>query len=250
MNATGRLVYCHCAYWPALPADAKKAVRAGMAGLGVAVEAVPDLCELAARKDPSLRRWAETPGLRIVACHPRAVRWLFAYAGAPLAADVAICNMRLDSAEAILERLHLAPRELTGGGGRKQDFPAKQQGEWVPWFPVIDYGRCQGCRQCAEFCLFGVYGIEGGTVRVTQPDHCKTGCPACARVCPHSAIIFPKFKDGPISGGEGELSDVGRDGLKADLAGLSQAEIMALLRRRSAARARAAAEKPTEPPAR
>ena len=258
MNATGLIVYCDCACWAALPADTKQAVRAGLTGFEI--EAVADLCELAARKDPALKRWAETPGLQIVACHPRAIRWLFAYAGAPLPTDAVIHNMRLESAEAILARLrsasreHLAPREYiapheyfaprehTGGISPPGDerSPLKKPGEWVPWFPVIDYDRCQGCRQCFEFCLFGVYTVEGATVRVAQPDHCKTGCPACARVCPHSAIVFPKFKDGPISGAEGELTDVGRDGLKADLAGLSQGEIMSLLRRRSAARARAA----------
>ena len=277
MNATGRIVYCHCAYWAALPAETKQAVLAGLTDSGVALEAVADLCGLAARRDPALERWAETPGLQIIACHPRAIRWLFAYAGAPLPAETAIHNMRLDSAEAILARLHSAPRDHTGGGARaaaglsgraessgqphgragpavahgNQDSAPRKPGDWVPWFPVVDYDRCKGCRQCVEFCLFGVYTVDGGTVRVAQPDHCKTGCPACARVCPHSAIIFPKFKDGPISGDQGELTDVGRDGLKADLAGLSQAEVVTLLRRRSAARARAAAggEKPKEPPA-
>jgi Pyruvate/2-oxoacid:ferredoxin oxidoreductase delta subunit len=252
----GRIVYCDCACWAALPADTKQAVRAGLTGFEV--EAVADLCELAARKDPALKRWAETPGLQIIACHPRAIRWLFAYAGAPLPADAVIHNMRLQGAEAILAGLrsapheYFAPREHTGGLSPpgKEPIPPRKPGEWVPWFPVIDYDRCQGCRQCFEFCLFGVYTVEGATVRVAQPDHCKTGCPACARVCPHSAIVFPKFKDGPISGGEGELTDVGRDGLKADLAGLSQGEIMSLLRRRSAARVRAAAgdEKSKEPP--
>lgn len=259
MNATGRIVYCHCAYWAALPAETKQAVLAGLTDSGVALEAVADLCALAARRDPALERWAETPGLQIIACHPRAIRWLFAYAGAPLPAETAIHNMRLDSVEAILARLHsapheyFAPREHTGGISPPGDqrFPPRKPGDWVPWFPVVDYDRCKGCRQCVEFCLFGVYTVDGGTVRVAQPDHCKTGCPACARVCPHSAIIFPKFKDGPISGDQGELTDVGRDGLKADLAGLSQAEVMTLLRRRSAARARAAGggEKPKEPPA-
>jgi len=291
VNATGLIVYCDCACWAALPADTKQAVRAGLTGLEV--EAVADLCELAARKDPALKRWAETPGLQIVACHPRAIRWLFAYAGAPLPADAVIHNMRLQSAEAILYDLVPGPHSPVPGpavpavapGSRKRgrlrlpakhsfpwalafhsairnpqsEMPSPVPGprspvpavEWVPWFPVIDYDRCQGCRQCFEFCLFGVYAVEGDTVRVAQPDHCKTACPACARVCPHSAIIFPKFKDGPISGDEGELTDVGRDGLKADMAGLSPGEIMSLLRRRSAARARAAAgnEKSKEPPA-
>jgi NAD-dependent dihydropyrimidine dehydrogenase PreA subunit len=251
VNATGRIVYCHCAYWAALPAETKQAVLAGLTDSGVALEAVADLCGLAARRDPALGRWAETPGLQIIACHPRAIRWLFAYAGAPLPAETVIHNMRLESAGAILARLACGERP----GGRSpaplQAPPPGPPGDWVPWFPVIDYDRCQGCQQCFEFCLFGVYTVDGGTVRVAQPDHCKTACPACARLCPHSAIIFPKYKDGPISGDTGELAGVAEDGLKADLAGLTPAQVRTLLRRRSAARARAAAggEKPKEPPA-
>ena len=60
------------------------------------------------------------------------------------------------------------------------------------WYPVIDYSRCTDCRQCLQFCLFGVYTLdEEGKVRATAPDQCKPGCPACSRICPASAIMFP-----------------------------------------------------------
>jgi len=72
-------------------------------------------------------------------------------------------------------------------------------GQWVPWFPVIDFDRCVGCNQCANFCLFGVYTTDGG-VRVANPASCKTNCPACARMCPQGAIIFPYYPTGPING--------------------------------------------------
>jgi ferredoxin len=39
-------------------------------------------------------------------------------------------------------------------------------------------------------------------VTVTHPQHCKNNCPACARQCPTSAIIFPKYERSPINGGE------------------------------------------------
>ncbi len=29
------------------------------------------------------------------------------------------------------------------------------------WYPVIDFGRCTNCLECIDFCLFGVYGIDG-----------------------------------------------------------------------------------------
>lgn len=74
---------------------------------------------------------------------------------------------------------------------------------WTPWYPVIDYSRCVGCRQCMDFCLFGVYAAgQDHAVEVSKPSGCKTGCPACARVCPHAAIIFPKYAHSPINGDE------------------------------------------------
>ena len=62
------------------------------------------------------------------------------------------------------------------------------------WYPVLDYDRCVACRQCLDFCLFGVYALDADDrVVATQPDNCKPGCPACARVCPAKAIMFPQF---------------------------------------------------------
>jgi NAD-dependent dihydropyrimidine dehydrogenase PreA subunit len=120
------------------------------------------------------------------------------------------------------------------------DFPAKEEGDWIPWFPVIDRDRCVNCRQCVEFCLFGTYATDtDGKVRVVHPEKCKTNCPACARVCPYTAIIFPKFTDGPISGDEGRLSGSAESGVAGDMGGLSKANIQTLLKRRDAARAAA-----------
>lgn len=75
------------------------------------------------------------------------------------------------------------------------------------WHPVVDYSRCIDCKQCMEFCLFGVYELDGrGSLRVAQPDNCKDGCPACSRVCPRGAIIFPLYrKDEAIAGAPGKF---------------------------------------------
>lgn len=88
-------LYCHCAYANVVPPAVKQEVLAGLAE-GGAFEAVPDLCEMAARKDPALARLAAAPGgLVIAACYPRAVRWLFHGAGVPLPEQgVTIVNMR------------------------------------------------------------------------------------------------------------------------------------------------------------
>ncbi|GIW99131.1 MAG: Fe-S oxidoreductase [Pirellulaceae bacterium] len=84
------------------------------------------------------------------------------------------------------------------------------------WYPVIDYSRCTNCMECIDFCLFGVYGIDGQeTIKVEQADNCRKGCPACSRVCPENAIIFPQHKTPAIAG-----APVTHDGLKIDLSKL------------------------------
>ena len=69
------------------------------------------------------------------------------------------------------------------------------------WYPVIDYSRCTNCMECIDFCLFGVYGVDRiDTILVEQPDNCRKGCPACSRVCPENAIMFPQHKTPAIAG--------------------------------------------------
>ncbi len=81
------------------------------------------------------------------------------------------------------------------------------------WYPVIDYSRCTNCMECIDFCLFGVYGLDTQeTILVEAQDNCKKGCPACSRVCPENAIMFPQHKTPAIAGAEGEVA-----GLKIDL---------------------------------
>jgi NAD-dependent dihydropyrimidine dehydrogenase PreA subunit len=82
------------------------------------------------------------------------------------------------------------------------------------WYPVIDYSRCTNCMECIDFCLFGVYGVDQlDRILVENQDNCKKGCPACSRVCPEHAIIFPDYKTPAIAGAPvGAIS-----GLKIDL---------------------------------
>ena len=60
------------------------------------------------------------------------------------------------------------------------------------------------------------YGVDAlDRILVEQQDNCKKGCPACSRVCPENAIIFPQHKTPAIAGAEGEIG-----GLKIDLSQL------------------------------
>jgi NAD-dependent dihydropyrimidine dehydrogenase PreA subunit len=84
------------------------------------------------------------------------------------------------------------------------------------WYPVIDFSRCTNCMECIDFCLFGVYGVDSlETIVVEQADNCRKGCPACSRVCPQNAIIFPQHKTPAIAG-----APVDAGGLKIDLSKL------------------------------
>jgi NAD-dependent dihydropyrimidine dehydrogenase PreA subunit len=100
---------------------------------------------------------------------------------------------------------------LSGEPTRIAETPARR------WYPVIDYSRCTNCMECIDFCLFGVYGVDGvETILVEQPDNCRKGCPACSRVCPENAIIFPQHKTPAIAGSPDENAG----GLKIDLSQL------------------------------
>ncbi len=106
-------------------------------------------------------------------------------------------------------------------------------GEWKPWFPVIDFHRCTNCMQCLSFCLFDVYGVDAeSNIQVKNPDKCKTNCPACSRVCPDVAILFPKYGSGPINGDVVNQEDVNREKMKVDISALLGGNIYDLLRDR------------------
>jgi Pyruvate/2-oxoacid:ferredoxin oxidoreductase delta subunit len=111
---------------------------------------------------------------------------------------------------------------------------AAKHGEWKPWFPVIDYDRCTNCMQCLSFCLFGVYGVDAERqIQVQNQDNCKTNCPACSRVCPEAAIMFPKYKAGPINGDTVSDADLNREKMKIDISALLGGDVYEMLRVRS-----------------
>jgi NAD-dependent dihydropyrimidine dehydrogenase PreA subunit len=105
---------------------------------------------------------------------------------------------------------------------------------WKPWFPVIDYSRCTNCMQCLSFCLFDVYGVSADSkIQVQHQSNCKTECPACSRVCPEVAIMFPKYRHGPINGEDVKADDVRREAMKVDISALLGGDVYSMLRDRS-----------------
>lgn len=132
-------------------------------------------------------------------------------------------------ADGIVALVETTREEL--GGGLNQPG---QNGAWKPWFPVIDYDRCTNCMQCLSFCLFDVYGVDDEKqIQVQNNDNCKTNCPACSRVCPEVAIMFPKYATGPINGGPVSEEDVKRESMKVDITSLLGGDIYSSLKNRS-----------------
>ena len=235
---TLKILFCNCSHYDVVPDTVRAGVLGRLNASGLAFRAVPDLCGLAARRDPALKEIAGDDDIRIAACFPRTVRWLFHAAGAPLPErGVVIANMRTlpveGAADALLAGLDAAPD--AGGDAPPEPHAELAPGpdDWVPWFPIIDYARCIDCGQCLNFCLFGVYDRgEDGRVDVRNPDKCKTNCPACARVCPQTAIIFPKYRDRPINGDDVRPEDLKRADMAVDAERIRKTDVYERLRAR------------------
>ncbi len=101
-----RILFCNCTYAKVIPKEVKRSVLKQLSDSGVAFDAVADLCEMSARKDPTLANIAGSGDVKIAACYPRAVKWLFHAAGVTLPEDgVEIHNMRVQGADEIVPLL-------------------------------------------------------------------------------------------------------------------------------------------------
>ena len=106
MPDTPKILYCHCQYAQVIPKDVKETVLRRLCESGTAFDAVADLCEMAARRDPALQQLAAGGAVKIAACFPRAVKGLFHQCNADLAADkTEVLNMRTLTADEVVQRL-------------------------------------------------------------------------------------------------------------------------------------------------
>ena len=231
MGETPNILVCRCKHYHKVPEAVWQEIVRRLDAAGVGYGLVDDLCGAAAEDAAAVRRWADRAGLCVAACYPRAVRWLFDRAGAALGDDARVFNAITEDVEAIVGALTAE----AGRGGVNPTLQAAREGEWIPWYPVIDYDRCAGCRQCMNFCLFGVFGIsDEGRVEVVKPQGCKTNCPACARVCPERAIIFPKYEKSPINGDEVDEAAIDAERERSELETLLGGDVHEIIRQRAA----------------
>lgn len=314
MKLNSLIIYCRCSNANIIPPSVKDDVLRFLSDSGVAFEAVSDICAVSAKNPEFLKQLTSHDRVVVVACYPRAVKWLFSNAGCEIKnQNFEVLNMRVESSDKIQDdiksrtddsdELRARPpvgnkvkillkagvnktahseekylllktllddgfnlsvsdentNELCGiytddkfnepaSGGieleninteeiiKKIEYPLRGEvpsvnNRWSAWYPVIDFELCTHCMQCLSFCLFGVYGAdENGKLIVSNPDKCKTNCPACSRVCPEMAIIFPKYTNAPMNGAEIDTA-IKRE--KVDISVLLGGDIYEILRRRS-----------------
>ena len=56
--------------------------------------------------------------------------------------------------------------------------------------PLIDLGRCTGCRICEQLCPTHAVEMRGGHAAIVRPADC-TFCEVCESYCPEGAIGRP-----------------------------------------------------------
>ena len=196
-----KVIFCNCGA-KLIGADRLKGISVYLKQTGYPFTEISDLCGC------SVERKKETHDLiiaadevLIIACYPRAVRLLLENCGIDhQSSKFSYLNFR----ELTDEQVFAGLSSFFAGETKMGDTSElKSNNEWPSWFPVMDYSRCNTCGQCADFCLFGVYEKIDNKVVVVNPKGCKNNCPACGRICPQTAIIFPKYEHkGAIAGAD------------------------------------------------
>lgn len=174
---------------------------------GVRVILVPHLYHLA-QQSPLWGQLAALEGAVVCAAwlNPRPAEWVLSSHGVG-GGRLRVFNLaEFATAEAaygaVLAALEGGADETAEAGGLTELTEATSE----RWYPVLDASRCENCQHCLQFCLFGVYELVEGRVTATHPDLCKAGCPACSRICPAGAIMFPLYaKDEAVAGAPGRL---------------------------------------------
>ena len=204
-NSKASITVCTCANRQIMNRDEILSLVSALRNAGQTVTIIPDLCKTAIS---DAEQMAAITNTTVIACYPRAVKSIFDSVGLY---PNQVFDIRNNPSEQILEAMGVSGTgfRVPGSQHSKSEIrnpksaPENRQSEpsQEAWYPVIDKERCTECGKCHDFCLFGVYAVKDGVVKVTQPQNCKNNCPACARVCPSKAIIFPKYEKSPINGG-------------------------------------------------
>lgn len=193
-----QLLICGCENGKRFDDSTIAKIRASLDNKRICYTYANDLCGMATNELDRLKQSLFSDDLTVLACAPHAVRTLLNGSGAcdenKTMTCHAISDLNIDD--------FIDGQTLYNG----TSFDLRYERAWSPWFPVIDSSSCNHCGKCLNFCLFGVYSKNAeNLISVSSPENCKDKCPACARICPTGAIIFPKSIEPDINGGKQKL---------------------------------------------
>jgi NAD-dependent dihydropyrimidine dehydrogenase PreA subunit len=194
-----KIIFCNCG-GERISRERLFSLEKSLESHSVELIKISDLCGIVAlNKDKLSGIFNGADKVLIIGCHSRAIKLLLEQSDVNIQGDSFqfINFLKLSDEEVLAIDSEFSERDSHGSSFKEISGPAV----WPSWYPVIDYSRCSNCGQCADFCLFGVYEKNNGRVSVINPQECKNNCPACARICPQTAIIFPKYKPGGAIGG-------------------------------------------------
>lgn len=201
-----KIIFCSCG-GEIISGERLKSIKAKLYQSNADITEISDICRLSVIGIDELKAiFSEENEHLIIGCYSRTMKLLL---GRLMVNFEELTIQYLNFVELTNEQLY---HEIEGFCANSQQENTMREiitsDEWPSWFPVIDYSRCTACGQCADFCLFGVYEKTEERVSVLYPQGCKNNCPACARICPHTAIIFPKYKHGGAISGSVEIDEM------------------------------------------
>jgi len=201
-----KIVFCNCG-GKNIGAERMQGLDNLIQNTDAEVIAISDLCGLSVSdKDTLSRIFSPTDEILVLACYPRTINYILKNSEVdPANIKYQLLNIRELNDEQIFNEIESFSDEHTDEHSYTE---IKSDEEWPAWYPIIDENRCTSCGQCANFCLFGVYEIKDEKVHVVHPHGCKNNCPACARICPQTAIIFPKYQQGGAIGGSDLIDEL------------------------------------------
>jgi NAD-dependent dihydropyrimidine dehydrogenase PreA subunit len=211
-----KILFCNCSS-ERIARERLQTLENWLTGQDIDLVKISDLCGVPVKSSETLRSlFTGNNEYLIIACYSRTVRLLLEKAGIDAEANSIKFINFFDSDNEEIKKETDSFRNGTETLTKTSVEEISNNSGWVSWYPVIDYSRCTSCGQCADFCLFGVYDKADGKVNVFNPEGCKINCPACARICPQTAIIFPKYKPGGAIGGSDVIDEISEQKRQAD----------------------------------
>ncbi len=91
-------------------------------------------------------------------------------------------------------RGRVLPRILTA-----QDLKSQEEHPYTlppesPYIPSVDSNRCSLCFDCGKGCIYRVFSVEGGRLRI-DAEKCWS-CGLCVGLCPQNALVLVDRKTG------------------------------------------------------